>query len=159
MQVNPGVMKAVIFDLDGTLSCNAKRLDSLRNGDWDTYEALSGEDAVLEGQAALLRLLHTSGHIAIIMTSRPIKLIEPTKEWLKRNHLPFDLLMMREGEPQWEFKVIALKRLLNFSNMSVELFLDDDPENCKAATELGIPTVYVHSGYYDSVRVPPRVGE
>ena len=75
-------VKAVIFDLDGTLSDCTHRNHYLEKTpiDLDSFDALMHTDTVIAPIAFLLKNL--SGVIKIVLTARPDKYRKVTEKWL-----------------------------------------------------------------------------
>lgn len=140
--------KVVIFDMDGVLACNKARLPHIRNEtpDWEAFYRDMLADPVLKHGRDLYYLLKDLGFRMAILTNRPHKYFHETSVWLDKHGLKPNLLLMRAGLPYQEHKVYWAKRLS--TAFKVLLAVDDDPANCSAFEEIGIPTIYVHSGYY-----------
>lgn len=146
---------AVIIDMDGVLACNLHRIhhvhDNRDNPDWESFYEGIREDAPLPW-CDVIRLLDPS-LIRVILTNRPKRFWSHTVDWLNRHAVPYDVLLMRpEGELYQNAKKMHLSTLTEYYN--IQLAIDDDPEHVSMYEEAGIPTCYVHSGYYDEGRVP-----
>lgn len=140
----------MVFDIDGVLSDASGRQHYLEGPVkyWDAFFDACDGDAVLESQVSLGHLLAPELVVALL-TARPLRVRPQTLDWLSRHDVRWDLLVMR-GEDGWttsRFKQDVV-RLLNASGYEVVLAFEDDPRNVAALREEGVPTVYVHSGYY-----------
>lgn len=144
--------RTVIFDLDGVLSDAASRQHYLEGPwrDWDAFFESCGEDPLIEEVATLLGLLDPGLNI-VLLTARPAWVQPQTLAWLHRYRLRWDLLIMRDrgdyGAAR-EFKRRSVRELVAAGYQPV-LSFEDDRRNVAMFHEEGIPTVYIHSGYYD----------
>jgi phosphoglycolate phosphatase-like HAD superfamily hydrolase len=112
--------KAVIWDLDGTLSDDRGRahfveVEEGRKRDWNSYFDAIEEDAPIAASIELLHALRASGVRIIYLTGRPEFTRPKTERWLKANGLDeYDLLVMRpagERRHAGEFKVDEVMKL------------------------------------------------
>jgi beta-phosphoglucomutase-like phosphatase (HAD superfamily) len=112
--------KAVIWDLDGTLSDDRARahfveVEQGRKRDWRSYFDAIDEDPPIAASMEILRAMHAQGTRVIFLTGRPEYTRPKTESWLRANGLTeYDQLLMRpEGEfrPAGEFKVDEIQRL------------------------------------------------
>jgi phosphoglycolate phosphatase-like HAD superfamily hydrolase len=144
--------RAVIFDLDGVLSDAASRQHYLEGPwrDWDAFFDSCGDDPLIEEVAQLLGLLE-SGLFVVLLTARPAWVEPQTLAWLHRYRLRWDLLVMRDrgdyGAAR-EFKRRSVREL-KAAGFELALSFEDDRRNVAMFHEEGVPTVYIHSGYYD----------
>lgn len=119
--------KAVVFDLDGTLSCGKHRLHLLPSKDvahlnesWDDFNLASGQDAVIKNNVAILKALKGQGFHTIILTGRSATARDITIQWLEENSIPYDDLIMRGSEDNRKDTVIkeeVLRGLMRFFNI------------------------------------------
>lgn len=112
--------KAVIWDLDGTLSDDTARahfveVEQGRKRDWKSYFDAIDEDPPIAASMEILHALHAQGTRIIFLTGRPEYTRPKTERWLQANGLTeYDHLLMRpEGEyrPAGEFKVDEIRQL------------------------------------------------
>jgi len=155
-EVRPGAREAgpcVIFDLDGVLSDAVGRqhfVEGPGRRDWDAFFAACGEDPLVEETATLLHLLDPSLGI-VLLTARPLRVQAETLAWLARYRLRWDVLIMRsfgDYSVASEFKQDSLWELRQ-RLWDVQLVFEDDPRNLAMFRAEGVPSVYIHSGYYD----------
>lgn len=78
---------AYLFDIDGTLAHMRER------GPFEWHRV--GEDEINDAVGSLLDMIHRDGHKIIVVSGRDAVCRPQTEEWLTRNGLPFDLLLMR----------------------------------------------------------------
>ena len=89
--------------------------------------------------------------IVVLLTARPARVRTATLGWLDRHQLRWDLLVMRKDgdrRPARHFKQEAVRGVRE-RGMDVALCFEDDLRNVEMFRSEGIPTLYVHSGYYD----------
>lgn len=91
-------MKAVIFDIDGTLADVAHRRHHIVDGrNWDAFFAAMGDDPCVESIQWLAHKLYS--HVPLIICSgRPEKYRAITEEWLARHRIEFVSLLMRPDD-------------------------------------------------------------
>jgi beta-phosphoglucomutase-like phosphatase (HAD superfamily) len=112
--------KAVIWDLDGTLSDDKARahfveVERGRARDWHSYFDAIDTDPPIAASMEVLRAMHGAGIRILFLTGRPDYTRLKTMRWLEANGLTdYDALIMRpEGElrPAGYFKVEVVRRL------------------------------------------------
>ncbi|MEA2827500.1 MAG: hypothetical protein QOG43_1939 [Actinomycetota bacterium] len=146
---------AVIFDIDGVLSDATGRQHFLDDGasgkkDWRGFFDACGEDPLLEDVAALVEVVDHDIAV-VLLTGRPVRVQPQTLDWLERNHLRWDLLVMRNAgnyQHSPEFKRLTVKELRE-RGFEIKVAFEDDLRNIEMFKSEGVPCVYIHSGYYD----------
>ena len=144
--------RAVVFDLDGVLSDAASRQHFLERPrrDWDAFFEACGDDPLIEEIARLLDLLDDD-LLIVLLTARPARVQPQTLAWLHRYGLRWDLLVMRDfgdyGAAR-DFKRRSVRELRE-AGFELVLSFEDDRRNVAMFREEGVPSVYIHSGYYD----------
>jgi beta-phosphoglucomutase-like phosphatase (HAD superfamily) len=112
--------RAVIWDLDGTLSDDKARahfveVEQGRARDWHSYFDAIDTDPPIAASMEVLRAMHAVGIRILFLTGRPEYTRPKTERWLRANGLTeYDALIMRpEGErrPAGFFKAEAVARL------------------------------------------------
>jgi len=143
----------VVVDLDGVLSDAARRQHFLEGPvrDWRGFFDACGEDPIIEETKVLLDLLDSDLRI-VLLTARPIRLLDVTREWLGRFAIRWDLLIMRDGThghlTSLDFKHASLDELREYG-FELRLGIEDDRRNVAMLRAAGVPALYIHSGYYD----------
>jgi phosphoglycolate phosphatase-like HAD superfamily hydrolase len=144
---------AVVFDVDGVLADATARQHHL-NGpgrrDWQAFFRAAGGDEVIAELARLAELIDPS-HTLVLLTARPTTILDITVEWLNRNGLRWDLLVMRPAAdylPSPDAKRLAVREL-RAAGFDLRLAIDDDRRNVDMFHAEGIPCIYIHSGYYE----------
>ncbi len=133
-------MKAVIFDIDGTLADVEHRLHHLEGEqkDWDGFFADMPKDPVIEPVARLAQILHEargqSGRLdaVLIVSARPdtTQYRQMTETWLAANDIRYDRLYLRAAgdyRPDQIVKAELLERILN-DGYEPFLVVDDRPQ-------------------------------
>jgi len=143
---------SVMFDLDGVLADAAARQHYLRGPrpDWEAFFAASGDDPLVNEVAVLLGLLSPNLTI-VLLTARPARISTLTMEWLSRHRLRWDLLVMRrDGDyrPARHYKQSSVRDILA-RGLDIKLCLEDDLRNVEMFRAEGVPSLYIHSGYYE----------
>lgn len=112
--------RAVIWDLDGTLSDDQARahyveVEAGRTRDWDSYFDAVDEDPPVAASMEILHALRAAGVRIIYLTGRPEFTRPKTERWLKANGLDeYDHLVMRpagEIRVAGEFKTDEIRHL------------------------------------------------
>ncbi|HEX8695551.1 MAG TPA: HAD family acid phosphatase [Longimicrobium sp.] len=112
--------KAVVWDLDGTLSDDRARahfveVEQGKKRDWRSYFDAIDEDPPIAASMEVLRALHRAGLRIVFLTGRPEYTRRKTERWLKANGLTeYDRLLMRppgDFRPSGPFKVEVIEAL------------------------------------------------
>jgi len=144
---------AVIVDIDGVLSDASTRQHFLHGAggrrDWDGFFGSVGEDRPLRDVPELIRLL-SAETVVVLLSSRPGWVVDRTADWLERHAIRWDLLVLRAGRefagaPEFKREVLGDLRSAGFEVMFA---FDDDQRTIDMYTAEGVPSLYVHSGYY-----------
>lgn len=115
-----GRPRAMIWDLDGTLSDDAARahfveVERGRARDWRSYFDAIDTDPPIAASMEVLRAMHAAGIRILFLSGRPEYTRPKTVRWLEANGLTeYDALLMRpEGEhrPAGLFKADVVDRL------------------------------------------------
>ncbi len=109
-------MRAVSFDIDGTLSLGGKPNSPL---------------------IKLLRSLNKLGYKVLIVTARPEREKERTVRWLRENAIPYNLLRMRPNDDNSPDEDLRVRQVAGSM-----LHFDDKPKNCDKVSA-SIPCVRV----------------
>jgi len=148
--VPPG--PAVVFDIDGVLSDAAGRQHFIEQGrrNWSAFFEACGEDPVISEIQRLLELLKEELAV-VLLTGRPLRVRPQTLAWLERYRLRWDLLVMRERgdySQVTDFKREVVGQL-RAKGLDLLLAVEDDPSNHAMFVDEGVPSLYIHSGYYE----------
>lgn len=143
---------AVIFDRDGTLASVSYIAPNDRaKSSWAAFNASLRFDAVVPVVAGLLRSVRPG--VTRIMTSGRAEGDHPgdrrrrfaMQDWLDKNSLPIDLLLMREGGDQRLDSIV--KREIYLRDIEpfyrVLFVVDDRPQVVATWQELGLPVLQV----------------
>jgi beta-phosphoglucomutase-like phosphatase (HAD superfamily) len=146
--------RAVIFDLDGTLSDDRARahfveVEQGRARDWKSYFDAVDQDAPIAASIEVLRALRKSGARIIYLTGRPDYTRPKTERWLKANGLdPYERLVMRPAQGDWrpagEFKVDEIARLRD--EFELVCAFEDRIDVAEALRRAGVPVFLYGAG-------------
>ena len=142
----------MVFDIDGVLSDAASRQHFIERGrrDWRAFFDACGDDPLIEEVARLVELLDP-GLRVVLLTGRPQRVQPQTLAWLERYGMRWDLLIMRDvGDysAAREFKRDTVAELRAYG-FELRLAFEDDRRNLEMFRSEGVPSLYIHSGYYD----------
>jgi phosphoglycolate phosphatase-like HAD superfamily hydrolase len=145
--------KAVIWDLDGTLSDDRARahfveVEHGKKRDWKSYFDAIGDDPPIAASMEVLRAMHAAGNRVVFLTGRPEHTRKTTERWLKANGLhEYDRLVMRpprDFRPSGAFKVDEVAKL----RRSYELVcaFEDRIDVADALRTAGVPVFLYGAG-------------
>ena len=130
------------FDVDDTLTKKPEGFDNTgmtKDQFFDAAREFPADSAVVE----LAQLLHSKGDAIAIATARPAARLQETIDWLQRNNIPFDSIMLSNGkEPSGIAKQEMLQQLQKDYRMVGTLF-DDSPYNIQGAQHQGVSAVHL----------------
>jgi FMN phosphatase YigB (HAD superfamily) len=146
----------VIVDIDGTLSDSSAREHYAQNKDWAEFHHLSSEDKPVEAVVEFVHAMNEAGFRVIACTGRPEKYRKATFDWMLRNEVSIDLVLMR---PELDFSSDAdLKPRLVREHLSIRTkgdwekailcVLEDRDIMVEKWRSLGIDCWQVKSGGY-----------
>lgn len=154
MEGTPGQKpKAVVWDLDGTLSDDRARAHFVevqegRTRDWMSYFDAIDSDPPIAASMEVLRALHGHGIRILFLTGRPEYTREKTMKWLQANGLvDYDRLLMRPGgerRPAGDFKVEVIQSLRGF--YEVVCAFEDRIDVAEALRVAGVPVFLYGAG-------------
>ena len=143
-QMRPADKRAVVhaFDVDDTLTRKPDGFDNTgltKDEFFDAARDFPADSAVVE----LAQMLHEKGDRIAIATARPAERLQETIEWLQRNNVPFDQIMLSTGgEVSGVAKQAMLQKLQDDYRMVGTLF-DDSPYNIEGAAMQGVSGVHL----------------
>ena len=142
----------LVVDIDGVIADASAHQHFLNGADqkWEEFFEAALDSKVFREGRELVKSLAVSKPI-FLMTARPSYLLEKTVFWLNQNKISWDALLMREEKDDRsspEVKLDLLRDLIE-SGYEPKLALDDDPRNLLMFWEQKVPSIYVHSGYYE----------
>ena len=140
----------MVFDIDGVLSDAASRQHFIEVDDWYAFFDACGDDPIIEEVARLIELLDDE-LVIVLLTGRPVRVRPQTLAWLERYQLRWDLLIMRDmgdysAARRFKQRTVADLREGGFD---LRLAFEDDRRNAEMFRAVGVPCIYIHSGYYD----------
>lgn len=133
-------MNIAIVDLDGCISDDRWRRGLIRPPDYDAYHQLSGFDAACNRDIFLCK-----DYEIAIFTARPFFYRTLTREWLKRQGVPFRWLYMRHDgvlDHSAILKDAFLRHFLRNHKKGGQIVaaFDDRADVLKMYAKYGIPT-------------------
>ncbi len=141
LKFDESLTKAIICDLDGTLA--------LLNGR-SAYDASKcDEDALNVPVAKVLSLFKQADYKILLVSGREDKFIQPTKKFLEKQNVLYDLLLMRESGDYRKDSIIKKEIFRNHieGNYAIEFVLDDRNQVVDLwRNELKIPCFQVDYG-------------
>lgn len=143
--------RAIIVDIDGTLSNSDHREYLLNHGRRDEYFDQVSYDDLNEWCKDLIDR-YKQDHVVLLLTGRPERVRAETVNWLDLHNVHYDALIMR-GEDDCEQGFIYKQKILQTRlepNFDVKMIVDNDPDICEAFRNLGIPALeYQQEGGVD----------
>ena len=139
-------MKEDLLEVRARLGEIGARAQLLERAVRDLLPAVHDDDA----RADLLELLDDNLQV-VLLTGRPIRVQAETLAWLHRYDLRWDLLIMRDFGDYMaarEFKQYTVDDLRRYG-FDLRLAFEDDRRNLEMFRAEGIPSVYIHSGYFE----------
>ena len=143
-ELTPADKQAIVhaFDVDDTLTRKPEGFDNTgltKDQFFDAARDFPADQAVVE----LAQMLANKGDRIAIATARPAERLAETIEWLQRNDVPFDQIMLSTGvEPSGVAKQAMLQKLQDDYRKVGTLF-DDSPYNIEGAQMQGIDAVHL----------------
>jgi hypothetical protein len=144
-QLTPGDKNKVVHavDVDDTLTMKPDGFDNTgmtKDQFFDAARDFPADPAVVD----LVRMLADKGDRIAIATARPAERLEETMDWLNRNNVPYDQIMLSNGlEPSGVAKQEMLMRLQD-EYQKVGTLLDDSPYNIEGARLQGIDAIHLN---------------
>lgn len=136
-------MKAVIFDIDGTLADATHRMHHVTgsNRNWDAFSREAEHDTPHEAICDLYQMVRHYGWPVILVSGRPESIRDLTEDWLKRHGVEgYSALHMRpEGDyrPDYMVKSQILDAVLA-EGYEIAFTVDDRPSVVAMWRERGI---------------------
>lgn len=120
--------KTIICDIDGTVADMTHRIHYIRGTgkkDWDKCFSEMDKDKPIENVVSMVIGFAEDYRIAMV-TARPERFRRVTEDWLNKNNIHFDLLLMRKDGDKRDDDIIK-RELLNkyFNKDNVYLAIDD----------------------------------
>lgn len=137
-------MKAILFDIDGTLADIEHRVHLVP--DWPKFFGEMHNDSPIEPIVDLARLVFSGSrqypcsHVVIVVTARPEQYRRETAQWLNEWFIPFDQLYMRKENdfrPDTIIKAELLQDIID-DGFNPTLVVDDRPEVVEMWREYGL---------------------
>jgi len=114
-------MKCVIFDIDGTLANCEHRTHFILKKDWNSFYNSCSDDTVIEQVCFLIDKFKNDFKI-ILLTGRPESNLNLTIEWLNKNNIYFDEIIMRKNKDFRKSPLFKQENIINLINEGYEIF-------------------------------------
>ncbi len=124
----------LVADLDGTLTILDHRIKLAEAKDWDAYHAAGIHDPVRPGAREMLWAWHRpeQGRRVMILTARMEKFRRQTIQWLEREQVPFDALLMRPPANTQDSTVLKPAQLFQRLGFAQVAFVLEDRDKLVA---------------------------
>ena len=136
---------AFLVDVDGTLANLEHRLHFLdrKPKDWENFYKKMDKDSPIHSVIKLVKEYANNGYTIIILTGRPERYRAITKQWLDKNGVPYDSLIMKPPVDEFLSSHVWKKQqaLHLLENYQIDLAIDDELRNRMVFEELGIKTL------------------
>ncbi len=145
-QLSPARKDQVVhaFDVDSTLTADPYGPQPVITGK-DHYFDLARDYPANEAVADLARMLHDKGDAIAIATARPAERLQETMDWLNRNNIPHDQVILSTGEEASGVAKQAMLQKLQDDYKMVGTLFDDSPFNIEGAALQGVDAVHLRT--------------
>lgn len=137
----------LLLDLDHTVSDAAWRDHMINEDGWDNYHLQLIHDKPIPEIIAMARGLYNSGWRIIGLTARPERFRRLSMNWLIRNKVALDELLMRPDDDYRSSPVVKLdliyRRCPDIGDKRKFLLVDDREDICQFFVEAGFSTLQV----------------
>lgn len=142
-------MKAILVDLDGTITDNTHRLSLIKEKRWDEYFVRAKDDLPHQKEIDLVNEFYTHGFGIILTTGRPEKTRELTVTWLGKYKVKWNHLFMRKDKDFRKNPLVKKDHLDEIWALGYTpiLGLDDHPVVIKMWNEAGINGMYLERNH------------
>lgn len=133
-----------VFDVDSTLTSDPygpRQLFNSKDAYFDAARDFPANKPVVE----LAQLLEDKGDRIAIATARPPERLQETIEWLDRNNVPFDQVILSTGEEASGVAKQAMLQKLQDEYRMVGTLFDDSKYNIEGANLQGIDSVHLRT--------------
>lgn len=148
-------VKAVIFDIDGTLADTEHRVHHLRpegggKKNWDGFFGAMPQDPLRHDVAEVLHMYAAREDTRIIiLTAREEKHKEVTEAWLIKHALYYDMLIMRNNGDRTDDHYLKLDHIKKLNDVfHIVGFFEDRKRICDAAREYGVTVFQMAAGEF-----------
>ena len=144
--------KVVIVDIDGTIADNTHRLHHINadTPDWPAFYEAMKDDKTINSIVDLVYELWTGGFRVVLLTGRPEEYRKLTEDWLEREQIVFDDLIMRPTNSYVEDTQIKsqLLRESGIATSSIKFILEDRKRIVDMWRKKGFTVLHVAEGNY-----------
>lgn len=125
-------MKCVIFDIDGTLADCQHRIHYISgtNKNWNLFYENCSDDIVIKQVSYLIDKFKCDFKI-ILLTGRPESNMKLTLDWLDKNNIYFDELVMRKNNDFRKSPEFKKENIFDLINEGYDIFCAfEDRQDC-----------------------------
>ena len=144
VELTPADKNAIVhaFDVDDTLTMKPEGFNNAgltKDQFFDAAREFPADPAVVE----LAQMMAKQGDRIAIATARPAERLDETIDWLQRNNVPFEQIMLSTGGEVSGVAKQAMLQKLQDDYKEVGTLFDDSPYNIEGAQMQGIPAVHL----------------
>lgn len=142
-------MKAVIFDVDGTVANNDHRRVWVQNKpkNWKAYNATMADDLPIQNIINLTQIL-SDHYMVIIVTARTDDHAEVTQAWLQKHGVAYDRIFFRKEKDYRDDSIVKSEILDQILEQGIEpvMVFDDRNKVVNMWRERGLQCLQVAPG-------------
>jgi hypothetical protein len=138
----------IFIDIDHTLANSFWRDSMVGTVPWDDYHYASKFDKPFKEMINLINILSMNGYTIIGLTGRTEKHRQLTLDWLLKNDVILDGLLMRPDDlflKNADMKVQLVKEYLKNQLNLIAFIIDDNEDTILAFNALGISTLQIRN--------------
>ena len=139
IKFDPEKPYAYVFDIDGTLVWHKER------GPFEYHKIPT--DQPING---ILRILHqlSAHNYIILLTGRPERTRKLTEDWFKTNNVPFNCLIMKEGNEYQKSAITKKDSMISImEDYNIMAVFEDMTACVDMYKELGLTVCQIHNTY------------
>jgi len=138
----------ILIDIDHTIANSYWRDSMIGTVPWDDYYAEGKYNKPFKNVANLINSLSSMQYEIIGFTGRPEKFRSMTVEWLVKNRIDIDIILMRPDDvflKNSEMKLVLVKDYFKDDFKKIHFVIDDNEETILEFYKLGIPTLQIRN--------------
>jgi hypothetical protein len=138
----------ILVDIDHTVANSFWRDGMIGTVSWDEYHENAKFDKSFKNVVTMINALASIGYIIIGITNRPEKFRLLTVNWLIKNQIHIDELLMRPDDiflVSNELKLKLIKDYFHDNYKNIHFAIDDNEETILSYYKLNIPTLQIRN--------------